>query len=307
MARPFAAPPSWRKSPTDEATTKAETETAKKEYTTLSKKSKLAKPPKAPTASTLADALKTVGVTPDTVPGADQTPASALKSTATEQTADVYANVPELTAEEAKELGLAEEPDDLKPPKAADVLAQIAAKVAANSTVIADANETTMPTASAATVEKERTPEELVAIADAEKAVETAKAELTAARAKLASLKHGPTVPDTDADGKPLSAGKKAWLTRLARGTAPSAKPKAAKPPIDPNAPNLSAGQKAALTRKANEAARAADTNFVPAKPVRKAATTSAQAAVRLNTALDTAFGQMIDSFDTGKRVDMSA
>ena len=82
-----------------------------------------------------------------------------------------------------------------------------------------------------------------------------------------------------DAEGNPLFAGKKAWLTRVARGFQP--KPKAPKPPRDPNAP-LTAGQKAQLTR----AARKADPNYQPPKPAKA----KVEAKVRLDAAIGAAF-----------------
>jgi len=128
--------------------------------------------------------------------------------------------------------------------------------------------------------EPEQTPEQLAAITAAEAKVATAKAELAKARAELASLKKGPKGDAVDAEGKPLSAGKRAWNTRLARGFQPKAKePKA---PIDPNSPNLTAGQKAALTR----AARKADPNYQPPQK----ATAKAPAKDRLDAAIGAAF-----------------
>jgi hypothetical protein len=127
--------------------------------------------------------------------------------------------------------------------------------------------------------EPELTTEQKEAIAATEAKIATAKAELAKARAELASLKKGPKGNAVDAEGNPLSAGKKAWLTRVARGFQP--KPKAPKPPRDPNAP-LTAGQKAQLTR----AARKADPNYQPPKK----ATAKAPAKDRLDAAIGTAF-----------------
>ena len=124
------------------------------------------------------------------------------------------------------------------------------------------------------------TPEQLEAITAAEAKVATAKAEYAKARAELSALKKGPKGEAVDAEGKPLSAGKRAWNTRLARGFQP--KEKKAKAPIDPNAPNLTAGQKAALTR----AARKADPNYQPPKK----ATAKAPAKDRLDAAIGAAF-----------------
>jgi hypothetical protein len=102
---------------------------------------------------------------------------------------------------------------------------------------------------------------------------------LAKARAELSSLKKGPKGNAVDGEGNPLSAGKKAWLTRVARGFQP--KPKAPKPPRDPNAP-LTAGQKAQLTR----ALRKADPNYQPPKPAKA----KVEAKVRLNAAIGAAF-----------------
>ena len=82
-----------------------------------------------------------------------------------------------------------------------------------------------------------------------------------------------------DAEGNPLSAGKRAWLTRVARGFVP--KPKAPKAPRDPNAP-LTAGQKAQLTR----ALRKADPNYQPPNPAKA----KVEAKVRLDAAIGAAF-----------------
>ena len=128
------------------------------------------------------------------------------------------------------------------------------------------------------TAAPELTAEQLEAITAAEAKVETAKAELAKARAELASLKKG---PKGYADGEELSPGKKAWLTRVARGTVPTPKPKAPKPPRDPNAP-LTAGQKAQLTR----ALRKADPNYQPPKPAKA----KVEAKVRLDAAIGAAF-----------------
>jgi hypothetical protein len=134
-------------------------------------------------------------------------------------------------------------------------------------------------TAPEATAAPELTAEQLEAIAAAEAKVETAKVDLAKARAELASLKKGPKGDAVDAAGNPLSAGKKAWLTRVARGFEP--KPKAPKPPRDPNAP-LTAGQKAQLTR----ALRKADPNYQPPKK----AAAKAPAKDRLDAAIGAAF-----------------
>ena len=124
------------------------------------------------------------------------------------------------------------------------------------------------------------TAEQLQAITAAEAKVEAAKAELAKARAELSGLKKGPKGDAVDAEGKPLSAGKRAWNTRLARGFQP--KTKAPKVPIDPNSPNLTAGQKAALTR----AARKADPNYQPPEK----ATAKAPVKDRLDAAIGAAF-----------------
>jgi len=151
--------------------------------------------------------------------------------------------------------------------------------------------ETTEPEAAATTgadepeleqtAAPELTAEQLQAITAAEAKVATAKAELAKARAELSGLKKGPKGDAVDAEGNPLSAGKKAWLTRVARGFEP--KPKAPKLPRDPNAP-LTAGQKAQLTR----ALRKADPNFVPPKKSKAAA--KAPAKDRLDAAIGAAF-----------------
>ena len=130
------------------------------------------------------------------------------------------------------------------------------------------------------TAAPELTAEQLQAITAAEAKVATAKAELAKARAELSGLKKGPKGDAVDAEGKPLSAGKRAWNTRLARGFQPKAK--APKVPIDPNSPNLTAGQKAALTR----AARKADPNYQPPKK----ATAKAPAKDRMDAAIGAAF-----------------
>jgi hypothetical protein len=149
--------------------------------------------------------------------------------------------------------------------------------------------ETTEPEAAATTgadepeleqtAAPELTAEQLQAITAAEAKVATAKAELAKARAELSGLKKGPKGDAVDAEGNPLSAGKKAWLTRVARGFEP--KPKAPKLPRDPNAP-LTAGQKAQLTR----ALRKADPNYQPPKK----ATAKAPAKERLDAAIGVAF-----------------
>ena len=143
--------------------------------------------------------------------------------------------------------------------------------------------ETPQPEAAATTgagePEPEQTPEQLAAIAAAEAKVATAKADLAKARAELSSLKKGPKGNAVDGEGNSLSAGKKAWLTRVARGFQP--KPKAPKPPRDPNAP-LTAGQKAQLTR----AARKADPNYQPPKPAKA----KVEAKVRLDAVIGAAF-----------------
>jgi len=110
-------------------------------------------------------------------------------------------------------------------------------------------------------------------------------------------LKKGPAGPSVDADGKPLSAGKKAWLTRLARGTAPPPKPKTPHAPINPNAPNLTAGQKAWLTRQA----RQADPNYKP-----EGKTPKVNATERLETAIAAAFPGPGEAYGNGTRVCLS-
>ena len=144
--------------------------------------------------------------------------------------------------------------------------------------------ETTEPEAAATTTGAgepgpEQTPEQLAAIAAAEAKVASLKQDLAKARAELSGLKKGPKGDAVDAEGKPLSAGKRAWLTRLARGFVP--KPKAPKAPRDPNAP-LTAGQKAQLTR----ALRKADPNYQPPKPAKA----KVSAKVRLDAAIGAAF-----------------
>ena len=134
----------------------------------------------------------------------------------------------------------------------------------------------------------ELTAEQLQAIIAAEAKVATAKAELAKARAELSSLKKGPKGDAVDAEGTPISAGKRAWNTRLARGFQPTAK--APKVPIDPNSPNLTAGQKAALTR----AARKADPNYQPPKK----ATAKAPAKDRMDAAIGAAFP--VEAIPTG-------
>ena len=119
----------------------------------------------------------------------------------------------------------------------------------------------------------EATPEQVVAIAAAEAKIESLKQDLAKARAELSALKKGPKSEAVDAGGNPLSAGKRAWLTRLARGFQP--KVKAPKAPRDPSAP-LTAGQKAQATR----AARKADPNYQPPKPAKVAAKDRLDAAI---------------------------
>jgi hypothetical protein len=141
--------------------------------------------------------------------------------------------------------------------------------------------ETPQPQAAATTgagePEPEQTAEQVTAVAAAEAKVESLKQDLAKARAELTALKKGPKSDAVDAEGQPLSAGKRAWLTRLARGFQP--KPKAPKAPRDRNAP-LTAGQKAQATR----AARKADPNYQPPKPAKVAAK------VRLDAAIGAAF-----------------
>ena len=116
-------------------------------------------------------------------------------------------------------------------------------------------------------------------LAAAEAKVESLKQDLAKARAELSGLKKGPKGNAVDGQGNPLSAGKRAWLTRLARGFQP--KPKAPKAPRDPNAP-LTTGQKAQATR----AARKADPNYQPPKPAKA----KVEAKVRLDAAIGAAF-----------------
>jgi hypothetical protein len=177
--------------------------------------------------------------------------------------------------------------DELKPPKAAEVLAKIAEAVAEA------AAEPTTTEAELTEAQKA----ELEALKAATLEVERAATALAAARAKLISLKKGPAGPSVDADGKPLSAGKKAWLTRLARGTAPPPKPKTPHAPIDPNAPNLTAGQKAWLTRQA----RQADPNYKP-----EGKTPKVNATERLETAIAAAFPGPGEVYGNGTRVYLS-
>jgi hypothetical protein len=126
--------------------------------------------------------------------------------------------------------------------------------------------------------EPEPAAEQVAAVAAAEAKVESCKADLAKARVELSAFKKGAKGDVVDAEGKPLTAGKKAWLTRLARGFEP--KPKAPKAPRDPNAP-LTAGQKAAATR----VARKADPNYQPPEKVAKV-----PAAERMDAAIGAAF-----------------
>jgi hypothetical protein len=141
--------------------------------------------------------------------------------------------------------------------------------------------ETTEPTAAPATPETPPAASEPAnaQLAAAEAKVESLKQDLAKARAELSGLKKGPKGNAVDGQGNPLSAGKRAWLTRLARGFQPKAK--APKAPRDPNAP-LTAGQKAQATR----AARKADPNYQPPKPAKA----KVEAKVRLDAAIGAAF-----------------
>jgi ribonuclease E len=188
-------------------------------------------------------------------------------------------------AEALNTAGIKAQADDLIAEIEPDAVPEVEAtepEVAPVETAEPEAAATTGASESATetTTAPELTPEQLEAITAAEAKVETAKAEYAKARAELSALKKGPKGDAVDAEGKPLSAGKRAWNTRLARGFQP--KEKKAKAPIDPNAPNLTAGQKAALTR----AARKADPNY---QPPQKAAA-KAPAKDRLDAAVGAAF-----------------
>jgi hypothetical protein len=248
-----------------------------------SRKSRTSDTPKPETtATTLATALEAAGITPS-----DETEKAAAN-------ADLGAVI--FGEQAAKEAGFTTEIDDddeptddeLKPPKAAEVLAKIAEAVAE-----AAAAEPTTTEAELTEAQKA----ELAALKAATLEVERAATALAAARAKLNSLKKGPAGPSVDADGKPLSAGKKAWLTRLARGTAPPPKPKTPNAPIDPHAPNLTAGQKAWLTRQA----RQADPNYQP-----EGKTPKVNATERLETAIAAAFPGPGEAYGNGTRVYLS-
>jgi hypothetical protein len=164
---------------------------------------------------------------------------------------------------------------DVAPVEADDQTAPVeTAEPESAATVAPETETTTEPTA-----------EQLDAIAAAEAKIESLKADLAKARVELSAFKKGAKGDVVDAEGKPLTAGKKAWLTRLARGFEP--KPKAPKAPRDPNAP-LTAGQKAAATR----VARKADPNYQPPEKVAKV-----PAAERLDAAIGAAFPADVPGF----------
>ena len=255
------------------------------------------------TATTLATALEAAGITPS-----DETEKAAANADLGavifgEQAAKEAGFTAELQPEAATTSPLEtatgigapidddNEPtaDELKPPKAAEVLAKIA-EAAAEAAAAA-------PTTTTEAELTEAQKAELAALKAATLEVERAATALAAARAKLNSLKKGPAGPSVDADGKPLSAGKKAWLTRLARGTAPPPKPKTPNAPIDPHAPNLTAGQKAWLTRQA----RQADPNYQP-----EGKTPKVNATERLETAIAAAFPVPGEAYGNGTRVYLS-
>ena len=267
-----------------------------------SRKSRTSDTPKPETtATTLATALEAAGITPS-----DETEKAAANADLGavifgEQAAKEAGFTAELQPEAATTSPLEtatgigapiddDEPtdDELKPPKAAEVLAKIAEAAAE-----AAAAEPTTTEAELTEAQKA----ELAALKAATLEVERAATALAAARAKLNSLKKGPAAPSVDAHGKPLSAGKKAWLTRLARGTAPQLKPKTPNAPIDPNAPNLTAGQKAWLTRQA----RQADPNYQP-----QGKTPKVNATERLETAIAAAFPGPGEAYGNGTRVYLS-
>jgi hypothetical protein len=146
--------------------------------------------------------------------------------------------------------------------------------------------------------------------AEAEAEIERLQASLKAARQHLRELKNGPVAPAIDANGNPLTAGQRAWQTRLARLQAqgitfvPKAK-KAAKV-YDENDPNLTAGQKAYITRLK----RLADPNYKPAKK----AADKPSPQERLDAAVKAAFERLLAghpeaaaaAFAGGTRVDLS-
>jgi hypothetical protein len=260
-----------------------------------SRKSRTSDTPKPETtATTLATALEAAGITPSDETEKAATNADLAAVIFGEQAAKEAGFTTELQPQAATTSPLEtatvigapidddNEPtaDELKPPKAAEVLAKIAEAAAEAAAAEPTTTEAEMEALKAATLEVER-----------------AATALAAARAKLNSLKKGPAGPSVDADGKPLSAGKKAWLTRLARGTAPPPKAKTPNAPIDPHAPNLTAGQKAWLTRQA----RQADPNYQP-----QGKTPKVNATERLETAIAAAFPGPGEAYGNGTRVYLS-
>jgi hypothetical protein len=147
-------------------------------------------------------------------------------------------------------------------------------------------------------------------VIEGEAEIERLQASLKAARQHLRELKEGPVSPATDANGNPLTAGQRAWLTRLARLQAQGIEfvPKGRKAAkvYDENDPNLTAGQKAYVTRLK----RLADPNYKPAK--KAAGKPSPQE--RLDAAVKAAFEKLLaghpeaaaTAFAGGTRVDLS-
>jgi hypothetical protein len=147
-------------------------------------------------------------------------------------------------------------------------------------------------------------------LAEAEIQVNILIGRLSAARKHLRELKNGPVSPATDANGNPLTAGQRAWLTRVARLKAQGIEfvPKGRKAAkvYDENDPNLTAGQKAYVTRLK----RLADPNYKPAKK----AADKPSPQERLDAAVKAAFEKFVaghpeaaaTAFAGGTRVDLS-
>jgi hypothetical protein len=160
----------------------------------------------------------------------------------------------------------------------------------------------------AVVTEVKTTAESILAGAEAE--VERLLAQLKGARQVVRELKNGPVAPATDANGNPLTAGQRAWLTRVARLKAQGIEfvPKGRKAAkvYDANDPNLTAGQKAYVTRLK----RLADPNYKPAKK----AADKPSPQERLDAAVKAAFERLLaghpeaaaTAFAGGTRVDLS-